>query len=95
MISTRRIVAAVGLAAGVAGLAAPTAAGAAEAEAKGTGKISPLAIVDSLQVKDMPVRYRDALPLPSQQVAQLRRLKELEQVAAPVAPVVGLVHGIR
>ncbi|MEU3254174.1 hypothetical protein [Streptomyces sp. NPDC006997] len=94
MISTRRIVAAVGLAAGVASLAAP-AAGAAEAQSKGTGKISPLAIVDSLQVKDMPVRYRDALPLPSQQVAQLRRLKELEQVAGPVAPVVGLVHGIR
>ncbi|MFE6287090.1 hypothetical protein [Streptomyces sp. NPDC057877] len=94
MISTRRIVAAVGLAAGVAGLAAPTAS-AAEAESKGTDKISPLAIVDSLQVKDMPLRYREALPLPSQQVAQFRRLKELEQVAAPIAPVVGLVHGIK
>ncbi|MFB8774843.1 hypothetical protein [Streptomyces broussonetiae] len=97
MISTRRIVAAVGLAAGVAGLAAPMA-GAAEAGAKGTGKLSPLAVVDSLQVKDMPTRYRDALPLPSQQVNQLNRLKELNQlgqVTGLVSPVFGLVPAVK
>ncbi|MGX1135301.1 hypothetical protein RKD49_007491 [Streptomyces glaucescens] len=98
MISTRRIVAAVGLAAGVTGLAAPLAA-AAEADAQ-AGKLNPIAALDSLAAGDLPAEHKDALPRPSAQLAQLNqisdlnRLNELHQVTDLVAPVTGLLPAI-
>ncbi|MEV5313342.1 hypothetical protein [Streptomyces sp. NPDC052610] len=98
MISTRRIVAAVGLAAGVAGLAAPSAAAAgADAQA---GKLNPVTALDSLAAADLPAEHRDALPRPSAQLAELNqvgelnRLNELHQLTDLVAPVTGLLPAI-
>ncbi|MFE2535396.1 hypothetical protein [Streptomyces sp. NPDC059371] len=88
MISTRRIVAAVGLAVGVAGLAAPMAT-AAGSEAH-DGKPNPMATLDSLATSDIPAANQSALPRPSSQLGGLNRLHELNQlhqatdVAAPV-----------
>ncbi|WP_225828890.1 hypothetical protein [Streptomyces naphthomycinicus] len=99
MIPTRRIVAALGLAAGVTGLAAPLA-NAAEASAPDTGRISPMAALDSLAAGDIPARYRGQVPTVSEQtraldrVHELDRLNELWQVAGPVAPVLGLVPAV-
>ncbi|MER6346858.1 hypothetical protein ACWC10_35640 [Streptomyces sp. NPDC001595] len=98
MISTRRIVAAVGLAAGVTGLAAPLA-NAAVADAP-ANQINPIATLDSLAVGDLPAEHKDALPRPSAQLAQLNkvnelnRLEELHQVTDLVAPVTGLVPAV-
>jgi hypothetical protein len=99
MISTRRIAAAVALAAGITGLAAPLA-NAAGAGA-GSGKLNPIGALDSLAVSDLPAEHKDALPRPSAQLRQLsnvhqiNRLNELNQLVAPVAPVLGLVPAIR
>ena len=84
MISTRRIVVAVGLAAGVTDLAAPMA-NAADAEAK--SPLSPMATLDSLTVSDIPAANKDEIPRPSSQLAGLNRLNDLDQLN----PVVGLV----
>ncbi|MET8445941.1 hypothetical protein [Streptomyces sp. NPDC005209] len=99
MISTRRIVAAVGLAAGVTGLAAPLAS-AAPAAASDTGKISPMAVLDSLAASEIPAEHRDELPSVSQQLSglnrvnDLNRLNELHQVTDLVAPVTGLLPAV-
>jgi TolA-binding protein len=96
MISTRRILAAACLAAGVGALAAPTA-GAAETDAQ-AGSLSPIAMLDSLSVSDIPERHQDAVPRPSQQLNQLNRvpsdLNQLHQVTDLAAPVTGLLPGI-
>ncbi|MFE6412655.1 hypothetical protein ACFVOR_37610 [Streptomyces sp. NPDC057837] len=95
MISTRRIAAAVGLAAGVAGLAAPMAQ-AADAGAK--SPLSPMATLDSLTVSDLPAEHKDEIPRPSAQLEGLKRLKDLNQlnqVAGLVAPVFGFVPNVR
>ncbi|MFF6782949.1 hypothetical protein [Streptomyces sp. NPDC012510] len=97
MISTRRIVAAVGLAVGVTGLAAPMANADATAEAT---KLSPMATLDSLTVGDLPEEHRAAVPRPSQQlkslsqVRELNRLSELHQITDMAAPAVGLLGAI-
>ncbi|MFI9155352.1 hypothetical protein [Streptomyces sp. NPDC053367] len=97
MISTRRILAAACLAAGVTAIAAPSA-GAAEADAKAGSSMSPIALLDSLAVGDIPEPHRDALPRPSQQLAQLNRvpndLGQLYQLTNLAAPVTGLLPGI-
>ncbi|MEU3416142.1 MULTISPECIES: hypothetical protein [unclassified Streptomyces] len=99
MISTRRIAAAVGLAAGIAGLAAPQA-GAATTGAPLIGKFGALSALDSLTAGDIPAPHRDRVPKVSDQVQELRHLRELnqlhqlEQVIAPAAPVLGLVNAV-
>ncbi|MET9395538.1 hypothetical protein ABZY20_34845 [Streptomyces sp. NPDC006624] len=95
MISTRRIAAAVGLAVGVTGLAAPMAQ-AADAEAK--SRLSPVSALDSLAVSDIPAAHKDEIPRPSSQLAGLNRLndlKQLNQVAGLVSPVFGFVPNVR
>ncbi|MEU3830481.1 hypothetical protein GT045_06535 [Streptomyces sp. SID486] len=99
MIPTRRIVAALGLAAGVTGLAAPLA-NAADASAPATGQISPMAVLDSLTVSDIPAQYKAGVPRVSEQtralnqINELDRLGELWQVAGLVAPVTGLLPAV-
>ncbi|MFJ8106195.1 hypothetical protein [Streptomyces sp. NPDC096132] len=98
MMSTRRIVAAAALAAGVTGLAAPLANA---AEAPATGLIHPMATLDSLAASEVPAERRAGLPPVSRQLAevknvhQLNRLNELHQVTDLAAPVTGLLPGIQ
>ncbi|MBB4717416.1 MULTISPECIES: hypothetical protein [Streptomyces] len=95
MISTRRIVAAVGLAAGVTGLVAPMA-NAADAEAK--SPLSPMSTLDSLAVSDIPAEHKAEIPRPSSQVAGLKRLNDLDQlnqVVGLVSPVFGFLPNVR
>ncbi|MFF8726784.1 hypothetical protein ACF073_09860 [Streptomyces sp. NPDC015171] len=94
MISTRRIVAAVGLAAGVTGLAAPLA-NAAEASAPDTGRLSPMAAVDSLAVTGIPEQYQGQIPRVSEQARALNQANQLWQVAAPAEPVLGLLPAVQ
>lgn len=96
MISTRRIAAVIGLAAGVTGLAAPTAS-AASADA-GAAPLSPMATLDSLVVSDLPAEHKDAMPRPSAQLAELNKLNDLNQltqVTDLAAPVTQLLPGIQ
>ncbi|MGW4910473.1 hypothetical protein [Streptomyces sp. NPDC004270] len=96
MISTRRIVAAVGLAVGVTGLAAPLA-NAAAADAQHPGKLSPLGVLDSLATSDIPAEYKDEIPKVSEQLQGLNglhKLGELHQLTDLAAPAMGLVPGI-
>ncbi|MFJ1967834.1 hypothetical protein ACIO93_04100 [Streptomyces sp. NPDC087903] len=95
MISTRRIVAAVGLAVGVTGLAAPLANAAAAAPA--TGQLNPIATLDSLAASGIPAEHQAVKPRVSQQPAQLndvddlREFGHLDQLTDLVAPVSGLL----
>ena len=96
MISTRRIVAAVGLAVGVTGLAAPLA-NAADASAQHPGTLTALGVLDSLARSDLPPQYQDRIPTVAEQVQGLngvQRLGELHQITDLAAPVMGLVPGI-
>ncbi|NUO45172.1 MAG: hypothetical protein HOV73_29540 [Streptomyces sp.] len=96
MISTRRIVAVVGLAAGVTGLAAPMASAApADADA---ARLSPIAMLDSLALSDIPAERRAEIPRPSEQLAGLNRvndLNQLTQITDLAAPVTGLLPAIQ
>ncbi|KND42608.1 MULTISPECIES: hypothetical protein [Streptomyces] len=98
MISTRRIVAAVGLAVGVTGLAAPMANADATADAT---RFSPISTLDSLAVSDLPEEQKRSLPRPSQQLAglnqvhELNRLNELHQVTDLAAPALGLLGAVQ
>jgi hypothetical protein len=97
MISTRRIVAAVGLAAGITGLAAPLAS-AAPAGVQETGKISPLATLDSLAASEIPPEHRQEVPRVSEQLHGLSRLHELSQLhqlTDLAAPVTGLLPAVQ
>lgn len=90
------MVAAVGLAIGVTGLAAPLAS-AAGAEAQNAGKLSPIAELDSLALSDIPAEHQADIPLPSRQLRGLSRLNDLnqlQQVTDLAAPVTGLLPGI-
>ncbi|MEU3791685.1 hypothetical protein AB0F07_18040 [Streptomyces fructofermentans] len=97
MISTRRMVAAVGLAVGVAGLAVPSAGAATTPE---TGKLNPIAELDSLAVSDIPVEHRGQIPKVSDQLAgvnklnDLQQLQQLHQVTDLAAPVAGLLPAV-
>ncbi|MGW4565651.1 hypothetical protein ACWEN3_25605 [Streptomyces sp. NPDC004561] len=99
MISTRRIVAALGIAAGVTGLAAPLA-NAADASASHTGQINPMTVLDSLAVSDLPPQQQAQMPRVSDQVralnqvSQLNRLSELHQITDLAAPVTGLLPAV-
>ncbi|MFI0960238.1 hypothetical protein ACH4S8_02290 [Streptomyces sp. NPDC021080] len=96
MISTRRIVAAVGLAVGVTGLVAPMAS-AAGSEAQDAGKLNPVTVLDSLATGDIPAAHQGELPPPSDQLEGLNRLNDLNQlhqVTDLAAPVAGLMPGI-
>ncbi|MDQ1021905.1 hypothetical protein [Streptomyces afghaniensis] len=66
-ISTRRIDAAVGLAAGVTGLAAPMAAA---AERGIPEPAQPVATLDPPAVSDIPAEHKDEIPRPSRARAQ-------------------------
>ncbi|MGW2485943.1 hypothetical protein ACWCV9_01820 [Streptomyces sp. NPDC001606] len=98
MMSTRRIVAALGLAAGVTGLAAPLAQA---ASAPDSGQINPMAVLDSLTVSDIPAQHKAEVPRVSEQVrplnqlSELNRLSELHQVTDLVAPVTGLLPAVQ
>ncbi|PWI14696.1 hypothetical protein DI272_11390 [Streptomyces sp. Act143] len=95
MISTRRIVAVVGLAAGVTGLAAPMASA---APLDDTAKLSPMATLDSLSVSDIPAERQAEIPRPSEQLAQMNRLNDLNQLSQVtdlVAPVTGLLPAVQ
>ncbi|WP_406335372.1 hypothetical protein [Streptomyces sp. NBC_00203] len=96
MTSTRRMVAAVGLAIGVTGLAAPMAS-AAGSEAQNAGKLNPIAELDSLAMSDIPAEHQADVPLPSRQLRGLSRLSDLNQlhqVTDLAAPVTGLLPGL-
>ncbi|GGX56563.1 hypothetical protein GCM10010515_25020 [Streptomyces fructofermentans] len=90
------MVAAVGLAVGVAGLAVPSA-GATTPE---TGKLNPIAELDSLAVSDIPVEHRGQIPKVSDQLAgvnklnDLQQLQQLHQVTDLAAPVAGLLPAV-
>ncbi|MFD5797953.1 hypothetical protein [Streptomyces diastatochromogenes] len=100
MISTRRIVAAVGLAVGVTGLAAPLA-NAADGGAPHTGQINPMTTLDSLAVSEIPAQHQAQMPRVSDQLRPLnqvngglQRLNELHQLTDLVAPVTGLLPAV-
>lgn len=98
MISTRRTVAAVSLAIGVTGLAAPMANADATADAT---RFNPMTALDSLAVSDLPEVRKESLPRPSQQlkslnqVHELNRLNELHQVTDLAAPALGLLGAVQ
>ncbi|WP_151484152.1 hypothetical protein [Streptomyces albicerus] len=77
MISTRRIVAAVGLAVGVTGLAVPSAnAGTAAPE---TGQLNPISMIDSLAVSGIPPERQAQVPRVSSQLSALNKVNNLRQ----------------
>ncbi|MFE5142812.1 hypothetical protein ACFRDV_35035 [Streptomyces fagopyri] len=96
MISTRRMVAAVGLAVGVTGLAAPMASAAAP-EAPDAGRLNPITQLDSLATSGLPAEHREDIPRISNQLAGLNHLNDLgqlHQLTDMAAPVTGLLPGI-
>ena len=81
MISTRRIVAAVGLAVGITGLAAPLAnASDAAVQNRDGSELNPITTLDSLAVSGIPAERRAEIPRVSQQLQQLNRLNNLGQL---------------
>ncbi|MDX3693904.1 hypothetical protein PV726_26925 [Streptomyces europaeiscabiei] len=95
MISTRRIVAAVGLAVGVTGLAAPMANADATADAT---RFNPMTALDSLAAGDLPEEQKETLPRPSQQLKSLNQVHELNrlhQVTDMAAPALGLLGAVQ
>ncbi|MFC3572227.1 hypothetical protein ACFOZ0_02775 [Streptomyces yaanensis] len=97
MISTRRIVAAVGLAVGVTGLAAPLASAAA-ADTPDAGRLNPVTLLDSLARSGVPAEHRDEIPGLSGQLGglnQLHDLNQLHQATDLVAPVTGLLPAVQ
>lgn len=96
MISTRRIVAAVTLAAGVTGLAA-VPAGAATAGTPQSGRLNPVTLLDSLARSGVPAEHRNEIPRLSGQLAGLNHLRDvnqLHQATDLVAPVTGLLPAV-
>ncbi|WP_330461335.1 hypothetical protein OIB37_33400 [Streptomyces sp. NBC_00820] len=100
MISTRRIVAAVGLAVGVTGLAAPLA-NAADAGTTNPQQINPMTTLDTLAVSDIPAEHRAEVPRVTDQMRSLNdlgsglnRLNELHQLTDLAAPVTGLLPAV-
>ncbi|MER6440640.1 MULTISPECIES: hypothetical protein [unclassified Streptomyces] len=96
MISTRRIVAAVGLAVGVTGLAAPMASAAAP-QAPDAGRLNPITELDTLATSGLPAEHRGDIPRISNQLAGLNHLNDvnqLHQLTDLAAPVTGLLPGI-
>ncbi|MDF3298995.1 hypothetical protein [Streptomyces tropicalis] len=97
MISTRRIVAAVGLAASVTGLASLPAS-AAPGAAPVAGPLKPLGVLDSLAAQSIPAPQRAQVPTVAGQLSgldHLRDLNRLNQLTDPVAPVLGMVPAVQ
>ncbi|MFG2500392.1 hypothetical protein ACGFSB_19525 [Streptomyces sp. NPDC048441] len=89
MISTRRIVAALALAAGASALAAP----AANAE-----DISPTGVVDSLSTSALPAEHQADVPTVTSQLGGLNdvyQLQQLHQLTDLAAPVTGLLPAVQ
>lgn len=81
MISTRRIVAAVGLAAGITALAAPLASASdATIQNKDASELNPISTLDSLAQSGIPAERRAEVPRPSEQIQNLNRLNNLRQL---------------
>ncbi|MFS8197868.1 hypothetical protein ACLVWQ_04190 [Streptomyces sp. CWNU-52B] len=97
MISTRRIVATVGLALSVTGFAVSSAGAATVPE---TGKLDPIAELDSIAVSDLPAEHRDKIPKISDGIQSLNelnglyQLEQLHQVTDLAAPVTGLLPAV-
>ncbi|MEU7281014.1 hypothetical protein AB0A69_19845 [Streptomyces sp. NPDC045431] len=96
MTKTQRVFAALVLAAGTTALTAPTA----DAVGLPIGPKGPslLSQAEDLMMSSMPPERRSEVPRVSQQLgglSGLHRLGELQQLVAPVAPVLGLVPGLR
>ncbi|MDF3146995.1 MULTISPECIES: hypothetical protein [unclassified Streptomyces] len=79
MISTRRIVAAVGLAAGITGLTVPMA-NAADVDARNAGSLNPVATLDSLAATGIPEEHKHRVPRVSQHLGHLNHLNGLKQL---------------
>lgn len=97
MISTRRIVAAVGLAVGVAGFGVSPATAAA-AGAANAGGLDPVALLDSLARGGLPAEHRNEIPRLAGQLAGLNHLNDLNQLHQAtdlVAPVTGLAPAVQ
>lgn len=81
MISTRRIVAAVGLAAGITALAAPLASASdSTIQNRDGSELNPISTIDSLAATGIPADRRAEVPRPSEQLQQLNRLNNLGQL---------------
>ncbi|ANP51226.1 hypothetical protein J2Z21_003031 [Streptomyces griseochromogenes] len=99
MISTRRIVATVGLAVGVTGLAAPLA-NAAGAGTPHTGQINPMAAPDPHAIRDIPAQRKSRSPRVAVQTRALDQLENLDRLNGPnqltgrAAPVAGLLPAV-
>ncbi|KUM97166.1 hypothetical protein AQI88_09200 [Streptomyces cellostaticus] len=99
MISTRRIVTAVGLAVGVTGLAAPLA-NAAGAHTPHTGQINPMVKPAPHTVSDIPAQGKSRVPRVALQSRALDQLNELDrlngtnQLTGHAAPVTGLLPAV-
>ncbi|MBV2357175.1 hypothetical protein KUM39_22835 [Streptomyces sp. J2-1] len=99
MISTRRIVAAVGLAVGVTAFAAPLAS-AADASTPDNGQINPMTMLDSVVTSGLPADQQGSVPHMAEQMrglnqlGELDKLNELHQVTDLVAPVTGLLPAV-
>ncbi|MFG2524761.1 hypothetical protein [Streptomyces sp. NPDC048527] len=90
MISTRRVLAAVALAAGVSALAMP----AAEAAPVGPlGGMKPISL-DDITTSSVPAEHKAEIPTVNEQLGGLNRLNELHQVTDLVAPVTGLLPSV-
>ncbi|RII11203.1 hypothetical protein DSC45_29055 [Streptomyces sp. YIM 130001] len=93
MISTRRALAAVALAAGASALAMPAATASAASGPEGI-ELSANDTIDSLAAAGIPEEDRAELPTVSQQLGGLNRLNELHQLTDQAAPVTGLLPSI-
>ncbi|WP_175411690.1 hypothetical protein [Streptomyces sp. TRM64462] len=100
MTKTKRALAALALAAGASALSAPAAhAGVVPGGLPvGPGGPSLLSQVDDLSASNVSPEYRSQVPRITEQfggLAGLQQLGQLRQVIEPVAPVMGLVPGIK
>ncbi|MFF7330109.1 hypothetical protein ACIQU5_28275 [Streptomyces sp. NPDC090306] len=96
MFSTRRIVAAVGLAASVTALAAPMAS--AETQGQDAAKLNPVTALDTIASTGLPADRQGELPRISDQLSGLNHLNDLNQLhqlTDLAAPVTGLLPGIQ
>ncbi|MEU6662525.1 hypothetical protein [Streptomyces sp. NPDC046821] len=89
MISTRRVLAAVALAAGASALAMP-AAQAAPGSPLGVKPIS----LDDLATTGIPAEHKGEIPTVTQQLGGLNKLNELHQVTDLVAPVTNVLPSV-
>ena len=100
MISPRRIVAAVGLAASVTGLAA-LPAHAAESGPQNAGKLNPMTLLDTVADTGMPAGQEAQAPKVSEQlqaanrVQEVNRVNELHQFTDLLAPLTGMLPALQ